>query len=57
MDNFFDEEINPIELLGYAKNNILDVLEARIHLPCEVENRLHMAYEFLTIVQEYLYNE
>ncbi|MDE7361105.1 MAG: hypothetical protein K2N38_04155 [Oscillospiraceae bacterium] len=57
MENFFEQEISPIELLGYAKNYICDVLETRIDLPHEVENRLLMAYWFLTAVQEYLYNK
>ncbi len=57
MDAFYEQSISPIELLGYSKNNIIDVLEDRIDLPYEIENKLHIAYEFLTIVQEYLYNE
>lgn len=57
MDNFFEMNISPIELLGYAKNYIVDVEEQRIDLPEDVENKLLLAYQFLTLVQEYLYNE
>lgn len=57
MEDFYNQEISPIELLGYAKNYILDVLEERIDLLSEVKNRLLLAHQFLTKVQEHLYNE
>lgn len=57
MDNFYNEEISPIELLGYAKNYIIDVLEGRIDLPHEEECKLLTAYRLLTQSQEYFYNE
>lgn len=57
MEDFYNQEKSPIELLGYAKNYILDVQEQRIDLPYEKENYLLAAYQLLTIVQEYLYSE
>ena len=57
MHEFYNAAISPIELLGYAKNYIVDVEEQRIDLPDEVQNKLLLAYQFLTIAQEYLYNE
>ncbi|MDE6726154.1 MAG: hypothetical protein K2J79_11190 [Ruminiclostridium sp.] len=50
MENYFDMEISPIELLGYAKNYIVDVEEQRIDLPDEVQNKL--LFSFIIIQQE-----
>ncbi len=56
MDNYFEQSISPIELLGYAKNNIVDVQEQQ-NLPYQVKNYLFAAYQLLTLAQEYLYSQ
>ena len=50
-------EISPIELIGYAKNYIVDVQEQHIELPHEVENKLLTAYLLLDMVQEHFFNK
>lgn len=44
-----------IELLGYAKNNIVEAKEMILSLPFEYWIMLSQAYEMLDEVQEYLY--
>jgi len=46
---------NPIELLGYAKNNIVEVLASIKALPIGELDFLKSAYKSLDKVQEYLY--
>ncbi len=46
---------NPIELLGYDKNNIVEVLASIIALPISELDFLKSAYKSLDKVQEYLY--
>lgn len=48
--------ISEVELLGHAKNNIVEVKEMVLSLPCEYWIMLSQAYEMLDEVQEYLYN-
>lgn len=49
-------EISPIELLGYAKNNIVEVEDRVLKLPQEYTDKLSQAYRLLDEVQEYLYS-
>ncbi len=46
---------NPIELLGYAKNNIVEVLGSIKALPINELDFLKSAYKSLDKVQDYLY--
>ena len=48
--------ISEIELLGYAKNNIVEVEEMILSLPYEHWLMLALAFKLLDQVQEYLYN-
>lgn len=52
-DNF---EPNAIELLGFAKNNIVEVKEKENKLPIRYKNKLSIAYMLLDEVQEFLFN-
>lgn len=47
--------ISDVELLGHAKNNIVEVKEMELSLPCEYWIMLSQAYEMLDKVQEFLY--
>lgn len=49
--------INPIELLGYAKNNIIEAQERAGILPDEYIGKLAQAYRFIHEIQEFLYNK
>lgn len=49
-------ELDPIELVGYSKNNIVEVKEKVQNLPHEHKEKLSLAYSLLNEVQEYLYN-
>lgn len=49
-------ETNSIELIGYAKNNIVEAKEKEINLPTEYIEKMEKAYSLLHEVQEYLYN-
>ena len=48
-------EPNAIELLGYAKNDIVNAMEQASNLPSEFRNALHKAYSWIDLVQEHLY--
>ena len=48
--------ISSIELLGYAKNDIAEVQEIEDRLPEKYRTVLTLAYNMLSDVQEYLYN-
>lgn len=50
-------EANPIELLGYAKNEIVEVSSIVHTLPQELKDKLQVAYWYLHEVQEYIYND
>lgn len=52
-DNF---EPNAIELLVFAKNNIVETKEKENKLPVKHKNKLSIAYMLLDEVQEYLFN-
>lgn len=49
-------EPNAIELLGYAKNNLVEAKEKAINMPSEYKEKLSCAYSMLHEVQEYLFN-
>lgn len=49
-------EPNTIELLGYAKNNIVEAKEKAPNLPSEYKEELSRAYSLVHKVQEYLFN-
>lgn len=49
-------ELNAIELLGYAKNNLAEAKEKAISMPREYKEKLSCAYSMLHEVQEYLFN-
>lgn len=55
-DDFYPLSITPIELIGYAKNDIVDAQELIPMLPTEYRRKLKQAYILLNEVQEYLYN-
>lgn len=55
-DDFYPLSITPIELIGYAKNDIVDAQEPIPMLPTEYRRKLKQAYILLDEVQEYLYN-
>ncbi len=46
---------NTIELLGFAKNNIVEVQNKEKDLPLEYAADLKQAYRLLDKIQEYLY--
>lgn len=50
-------EPNAIELLGYAKNDIVQVLQSTYTLPPELRKKLQEAYRYLSEGQEYLFND
>lgn len=58
IENFNDVLIhfdtNPIELLGYAKNNIVEVQEIT-DIPLDLMDKLKQSYLLLDEVQEYLF--
>lgn len=56
MDFFEYLKLTPIELLGYAKNNIIESRRKIENLPCDYEMKLKIAYDLLDEVQEYLFN-
>lgn len=47
--------ISDVELLGHAKNNIVEVKDMELSLPYEYWVMLSQAFEMLNRVQEYLY--
>lgn len=47
----------PIELLGYAKNDIVEVKRLAYTLPKEQLTMLSKAYAILDGVQEYIFND
>ena len=49
-------EPNSIELLGYAKNSIIEAKDKVSKVPQKYLDKLHNAYTLLTDVQEYLFN-
>ena len=57
MDNTenWDYISNPIVLLGYAKNNILEVLDGTEDLPMNERGFLEAAYKLVDLVQDHLY--
>lgn len=48
--------ISDVELLGHAKNNIVEVQEMELSLPPECWVILSQAFKMLDQVQEYLFN-
>lgn len=55
-DYFYDFcTVTPIELIGYAKNDIIDVKNTVEILPTEYNRKLKQAYDLLDDVQNYLY--
>lgn len=54
-ESCFEFSPSPIELLGYAKNNILEAKENIGELPDEYSLQLKKAFYLLNEVQEYLY--
>ena len=48
-------EPSEIELLGYAKNEILEAMQIITCLPKELREKLHLAYILIDDVQEYLF--
>lgn len=56
MDYFEYLNLTPIELLGYAKNNIIESRWKIENLPCDYEMKLNKAYTLLDEVQEYLFS-
>lgn len=55
-DYMFFIETNPIEILGYAKNDIAEAKGKSKNLPHEYMEKLSDAYALLNEVQEYLYS-
>lgn len=53
--SFFDQD-SPVELLGYAKNYIIEVSDREESLPEKYKILLSVAYDMLDEVQEYLYS-
>ncbi len=54
--DFFEYyEPNTIEILGYAKNKIVDVKEKEKKLPAKYRTKLSKAYALLDEVQDYLF--
>lgn len=51
-----EREPNSIELLGFAKNNIVDVKNSEKELPTYLSEKLSQAYALLDEVEEYLYD-
>ena len=49
-------EPNSIELLGYAKNSIIEAKDKVSDIPQKYLDKLSNAYALLTDVQEYLFN-
>lgn len=47
----------PIELLGYAKNDIVEAKRLAYTLPKEQIDQLSKAYAILDGVQEYIFND
>lgn len=54
-ENNFPLMFNSIELLGFAKNNIIEVQDIEKALPLEFAADLKQAYCLLDKIQEYLY--
>ena len=50
-------EANPIELLGYAKNEIVEVSSIVHTLPQDLKDQLQVAHCYLHEVQEYIYDD
>lgn len=55
-EGFFLHEYTPIELLGNAKNSIVEAIVLSARLPEEIEHKLHEAFLLISIAQEYLYS-
>lgn len=55
MDMFEYLNATPIELLGYAMNNIVEAESQAEDLPCRYKSKLRKAYILLYTIQEYLY--
>lgn len=49
-------ELTPIELLGYAKNNIVEVQEKAPYLSQEYLDKLRLAYSLVDEVQKLFWN-
>ena len=47
--------MSPIELLGYSKNNIMEVKEKTEGIPQTYIDKLDQAYTLIDEVQKYLY--
>lgn len=50
-------ELNAIELLGYAKNNIVEAKEKSMNISQELLDKLSLAYSLLDEVQECLFEK
>lgn len=48
-------DYNPVVLLGYAKNNIVEVKQSGKPLPLEFIDKLSLAYQLLDQVQQYVF--
>lgn len=55
MDAIEYMELNPIELLGFAKNNLIEAINKTADIPKEYQDKLHYAMKLIDEVQEYLY--
>lgn len=55
-DIYEPHPISDVELLGHAKNNIVEVQEMELSLPPECWDMLSQAFKMLDQVQEFLYN-
>lgn len=53
--NQYEERFSAIELLGFAKNYIVEAKESESDLPEQHRAILSIAYHLLTLVQEHLY--
>lgn len=57
LNELFPMEITPFELLGHAKNNIVEVQKKLSSLPQEYICGLRLSYRLLETVQKYLMSE
>ena len=55
--DYYLNPLTPVELLGYAKNDIAEAQEAAGDLPPILMEKLKTAYALLDGVQEYLFHK
>ncbi|MCI9448929.1 MAG: hypothetical protein HFE30_01585 [Clostridiales bacterium] len=48
-------EFTPIELLGFSKNNLIELIETNPDIPKEYQDKLNEAINWINEIQEYLY--